>query len=59
MWDRSHRDLMARPVAAVIFTLLLLLSSSGISVQAQSSDWEDNEIDPTTWTDDLHTRRPS
>ena len=27
MWDRSHRDLMARPVAAVIFTLLLLLSS--------------------------------
>ena len=51
MWDRSHRDLMARPVAAVIFTLLLLLSSSGISVQAQSSDWEDNEIDPATWTD--------
>ena len=51
MWDRSHRDLMARPVAAVIFTLLLLLSSSGISVQAQSSDWEDNEIDPSTWTD--------
>ncbi len=51
MWDRLHRELMARPQIAVIFTILLLLSSIGVNVQAQDSDWEDNEIEPDGWTD--------
>ena len=41
---------MARPQVAVILTLLLL-TSSGVSVVAQDSDWEDNQIDPSTWSD--------
>ena len=41
---------MARPQVAVILTLLLL-TSSGVSVLAQDSDWEDNQIDPSTWSD--------
>ena len=51
MWDRMYGDLMARPSAAVFLTLLLLVSSSSVHVQAQDSDWEDNEIDPASWTD--------
>ena len=51
MWDGLYGGLMARRPGAVIVTLLLFLSSSGIIVQAQESDWEDNEIDPATWTD--------
>ncbi len=51
MWDRMYGDLMARPSVAVFLTLLLLVSSSSVHVQAQDSDWEDNEIDPASWTD--------
>ena len=51
LWDGLHGGLMARTRTAVILTLVFLLSSSTVSVQAQESDWEDNEIDPTTWTD--------
>ncbi len=50
LWDGLYGGLMARPQVAVILTLLLL-TSSGVSVVAQDSDWEDNQIDPSTWSD--------
>ena len=50
LWDGLYGGLMARPQVAVILTLLLL-TSSGVSVLAQDSDWEDNQIDPSTWSD--------
>ena len=50
LWGGLYGGLMARPQVAVILTLLLL-TSSGVSVLAQDSDWEDNQIDPSTWSD--------